>query len=214
MTFRCRALPVTSFTASGPFTVLASINSRIFFIEWMAFLAVGFSTLTGTVCQSPKSQAAKVELLIFRKNLSRFPAAGMSFPNSVLVQPSFFRPLANCLCFAAKCYANIAFTVIGLLLPSYPPAVFSRVIAVIVDAIECVAGWSGSHIFEKLRKAIPFGADFYATGSISGIGVVSGIVAAISHLYPNIMQCSVRHAVAFMGHAPMCFNGKGKSTCL
>ena len=103
-------------------------------------------------------------------------------------------------------------TIIGLLCPSCPAAVFRTVSLVIVDAIQSVfRRWPVAHIRQKIIERItPPGTRFDATLAVPFVRPIVGIGAALPHVRPDVvfrkvgMSISSRVSFGVQASAGLC----------
>lgn len=122
---------------------MAGVFRRIF----VTALAMGFRLLSQCVCSPTNGQPGEIYLLVFREYLPGGPTKLEPPINCIVVQPSLFRPLNNRECFAFVFYTDVAKAIVGLLFPGRPLAVVGTVVAVIINAINCVAIGARPHVF-------------------------------------------------------------------
>lgn len=78
--------------------------------------------------------------------------------------------------------------VVGLLLAGGPAAILGAIGPVVINPVYGRSGRTRPHVGHELRKIAPCIADGNASATVVGIGGISGIEAAPTHLGPNPVE--------------------------
>ena len=206
----------TSLAVAGWRTLGGSLAAGIVGRKFMPVFAVRPSLLPNGVCKAADGKAGKVGLLVLGEDFAGLPAQGKASVDGIVMKPGFFGPLHSGLGHAFVGYANIAVSVIGLLLSRSPFAVIRSIALRIVDALNGKALWSLAHVFLERHKIIPARTNLYATPAISVIMLGIGVVTSGSHLQPYAINWGIRftmlkpHIWDSLIEAPSILQRKGK----
>ncbi len=169
-------------------SLAAGIVGRIF----MPVFAVRSSLLPNGVCKAAKGKAGKVGLFVLGEDFAGLPAQGKASVDGIVMKPSFFCPLHSGFGHAFVGYANIAVSVIGLLLSRSPFAVIRSIALSIVDALYGKALGPLAHVFFERHKIIPARTNLDASPAISVIMFGIGVVTSGPHLQPYAINWGIR----------------------
>lgn len=196
MTRPASPFPLTSFAVARRRTLGRSLAAGIVGRIFMPVFAVSLSLLLKAICKAPNSKAGKVDLLVFRKDFAGLPAQGKASADGIVMKAGFFGPLHNGFGHAFVGYANIAVSVIGLLLSRSPFAVIRSIALRIVDALNGKALGSLAHVSLERLKIIPALTNPDAAPAISVIMSGIGTVTSGPHLQPYAINRGSRFAMS------------------
>ena len=182
----------TSLAVAGRRTFGGSLAAGIVGRIFMPVFAVRPSLLPNGICKAANGKAGKVGLFVLGEDFAGLPAQGKASVNSIAMKPGFFSPLHDRLGHAFVGYANIAVSVIGLLLSRSPFAVIRSIALRIVDALNGKTLGSLAHVFLERHKNIPARTNFDAAPAISVIMFGIGVVTSGSHLKPYAINWGIR----------------------
>lgn len=185
----------TSLAVAGRRTFGGSLAAGIVGRKFMPVFAVRPSLLPNGICKAANGKAGKVDLLVLREDFAGLPAQGKASVDGIVMKPGFFGPLHSGFGHAFVGYANIAVSVIGLLLSRSPFAVIRSIALRIVDALNGKALGSLAHVFLERHKIIPARTNFDAAPAISVIMFGTGVITSGSHLKPYAINRGIRFTV-------------------
>lgn len=121
--------------------------------------------------------------------------------NSLAIESSFFRPIANCHGTPVECDPSCSAAVTLLFYVCRPSHVARLVISVIVNAVKAVLWrWRIADILEKVfKRALPTTTDRYSTTTVSSVAPICGRVASGAHPTPgSILLRLIAHRVTML----------------
>lgn len=186
----------TSLAIAGRRTLGGSLAAGIVGRKFMPVFAMRPSLLPKSICKAANGKAGKVGLFVLGEDFAGLPAQGKASVDGIVMKPSFFRPLHSGFGHAFVGYANIAVSVIGLLLSRSPFAVIRSIALRIVDALNGKALWSLAHVFLERHKIIPTRTNFDAAPAISVIMFGTWVITSGSHLKPYAINRGIRFAMS------------------
>ena len=86
-------------------------------------------------------------------------------------------------------------TIISLFFTGGPTAIFRRIVAVIVDAVNCKSFGARPHIGVEIVKVVPSITYFYAVAAVMYVTCAFWVIASFVHSAPDIVFRRMRHTV-------------------
>ena len=132
-----------------------------------------------------------------------------SHANDMAVNPNLPSPLSYGKRLPVNRYKSVIASVIGLLLPCSPPAIFGRVIKRIVNPVQRHIVRALSHFDCKgLKRRLPFRANFYAAPTVVFKAFCRRVIASRNHtvprfVLPNQLRPAVFRDSGFSGRSPL-----------
>lgn len=195
MSYNGSLLSSASLAVAGRRAPGGRLASGIFGRKFMPMFAMRPGLLPESICKTAHGKASKINLLVFGKDFARLPAKSKSAVDGIVMQPGFFGPLHNCFGHAFVSYADVAFSVVGLLFSRSPAAIIRAIAFRVINTLKGVAFGPLAHVFFKGGKIIPARTNFYTASAVSIIMRCIRVIAPRPHLQPYAINWGIRFTV-------------------
>jgi len=171
--------------------------SRVLFGIFMAVFAMSFRFLPFPICASAKAQPSKIIFSLFVNNRVKGKIAGNPPGNGSTANAVSVGKITKLVLNPVNSHTDGVSAVSQVIFTRYPAAIFGRVIALVVDAVDLISRRSWPHIrFKRLVRRHPLFAYRDASPAVIMKGRVCRVVASLLHIRPNSKidgQCFVGH---------------------
>lgn len=126
----------------------------------------------------------------FSKSIFWFPAIPQSSGNGDAFDSKMPSQLSQASSFSSYCKHSIYPSILGLLIPGSPFAIFRVVAIVVVFSLKRQPRRSLSHISQKILKRMPPLAHFYSSSAVSRVCLAVWVIASLLHTIPDAIDRS------------------------
>lgn len=178
-------LTPTSLAVPRGSSLFGELQSRVFGGIFMPSFAMGSGLLPSSIGFATQRQPRKVAHQGLRQHFFGRPSCVISAKQRVDMDVQTLRPLHSGQRQSVMRNANVGLPVVRLLFTGRPAAILGAVGAVIVNAIQRVAGWAFAHIGHKVFKSVPSLADVNSALPIAVKRRITRVVASLLNCLPQ-----------------------------